>query len=1202
MKSMHKITGIVCLLAVSSLLCAPDIVDQTTKKLLPTMPIVQSIFTTMVEEKQAKRTELEQELAKLKEKEKQSNDTINEALENLKGDVDAVKEQLRRHPNNDFLLKKLALLNDHYQGLKDRKNLYEKLIATLEKNIKLHDSYLTDPQFKHVDKDLGLDEQKTVTLEHFQEISRRIQEQEKIIAQLNEQKKNVQLELENRKQDIALQISQRKKKIEEPGVFELNIRQQEELNTLDTKLEQDKRALFDIRKREVEQRKELIKTEIFLAENLLERYRSALKIIKPRIKVPEATIAYARDELAKRRQLFFDAQEAYDQRIEMVVQRQKEIKSALDSLLEQTSITLGPDVDDWSREPASTAQGYFELFEVASLNTSILLLQRQREFIEAQRVLGDRILKEEAVDLDIKGTFQRLITHRLTTDEIVQEKKKYEALKARAKADEVSLTTQKGEAEVHLERQKKAAMHIANKRQVLRSQRSTIFKQRMQEYTRCLELLNDAEAKIKRQIDLVMKVMSTYEDSVGLVHKTLKHIDFITAELDAEIMWGRSAHAVSWEGIKSAWSDAIAFGRDLRTYIAGVRIASIADWFNIHIHSIFDMVLHLVVLVILSLGFIAIRYCIRFVLPFLRRTNQRQPMLYAVSMVTLLFGEYINRYFVYLAAWVLVLCMLTIYVVHDPYPFAFFYLCSIPYALFLIRCLVHHIAEFNSLHNYIFLSPTIQQHVLTIVRLLLYLSCIMLFFREAFLAISHYDSELPAILLALNVILFQISLIFLLAKIIEQFVSAFAAKNERLSWLRSVLDRYYYFVLTLCTAVMIMSNPSVGFGNLVLYVLGRVLLTALVIIVLSLIHRLLKSLSSYVFFYSENALVRERFAHAKSWYGLFVILIFLTFISLGAIFIAKVWGWPEQFASISRWSDIVAWLRTPIMFEKTADVPISVFSILQVFGFVLAGVVVSLTINRIVLEKIFDVLMVDSGAQNAISSIASYLIVALATIFGFQAVGRGDLVVWVLGALVLGLGWVVKDPLGDFIAYFIILVQRPVKIGDYIRLDDSIMGVVRRITPRAVVVRRKNSTMIIIPNMTIITKPLINWNYQRGFIAFEDILVRVSFKEDPNLVKTILERVLDENSFVLKSPRAVVRLEEFTEYGFLFLARGYISVNYTLDQWDIASDVRLAIVRELRAQGIQLAMSTRILLDRDSARLIEESQTPTAKGQGSNSN
>jgi small-conductance mechanosensitive channel len=74
-----------------------------------------------------------------------------------------------------------------------------------------------------------------------------------------------------------------------------------------------------------------------------------------------------------------------------------------------------------------------------------------------------------------------------------------------------------------------------------------------------------------------------------------------------------------------------------------------------------------------------------------------------------------------------------------------------------------------------------------------------------------------------------------------------------------------------------------------------------------------------------------------------------------------------------------------------------------------------------VLDKIFDLLLVDMGVQYTITSIARYLIVIAAIFLGFQQVGLGSLIVYIVGALALGIGWILKEPISDFVAYFIIL-------------------------------------------------------------------------------------------------------------------------------------------------------------------------------------
>lgn len=377
-------------------------------------------------------------------------------------------------------------------------------------------------------------------------------------------------------------------------------------------------------------------------------------------------------------------------------------------------------------------------------------------------------------------------------------------------------------------------------------------------------------------------------------------------------------------------------------------------------------------------------------------------------------------------------------------------------------------------------------------------------------------------------------------------------------------------------AIIVMINPYVGFGKLVLYLLSNLINTILLVAFLLWLHGAVKRTSSHLFFQTQADIVKERFSGAKTWYGIFIIAILLSFIFFGAIISSKIWRWPEALTQISGFSDLIEWLQTPLLLKQT-DSPISAYTFLHLLFFILMGLLVAYGIRRFVLNRIFDVLLVDAGVQNTVSSIMRYLVMLAAVILGFQSVGLGAQINWIIGALILGIGWVVKDPISDFFSYFIILVQRPVKIGDFIQIDPQVTGVVRKITPRSVVLRRKNSTMVVIPNSYLMNKPITNWNYVRGFIAFNDIIVTIDYEEDPKAVRDIFYEILQDNQYVLKNPQPVIRLDNFNEYGYMFMIRGYLNSNYTLDQWNIASDIRIQIVEVLRKRKVKLALPIRLM-------------------------
>lgn len=97
----------------------------------------------------------------------------------------------------------------------------------------------------------------------------------------------------------------------------------------------------------------------------------------------------------------------------------------------------------------------------------------------------------------------------------------------------------------------------------------------------------------------------------------------------------------------------------------------------------------------------------------------------------------------------------------------------------------------------------------------------------------------------------------------------------------------------------------------------------------------------------------------------------------------------------------------------------------------------------------------------------------------------------------------------------------------------------------------------------------------------------VMYTADPAKVKELIVKALDSNPVILKNPVPIVRLHDFTDNGFQFLVRGFLSPDKVLEQNEIASEVRFAIVKILRDHGYDVGSPTRIL------RVMQEKSEPT---------
>lgn len=1160
-----------------------QLVEETGKKLLPGGE--KKFFTTIAEERQERLAIRKKERAALGSADKEFNSTVNSTIEQLKTQIASFEQELNAHPENEYIKQKLEANLERFQLLNDLKYSRTQDIMLKDELNKLDEAYIADPEMKKFTQSfLGKDKSTYSFDDDLLTIHEMILEREKDITLLGEQENNASAELENRRRaaNASLEAQQAKKEKKENvrsnEYIGLTAKQKADIDSLKELVFVDRRALEAMRITEAVDKFTLIKTKSFTVRQQLDLLRAILRTIKPLTKISEADVVMALEELDKKKQQSFTVKEEYRQQIEKLITEQKAKEKELLALSKRYNIPLGQDLDEWSKEPRRTVAAYIALANVGMLNDSVLVLKRKKELLEAQLALEEEKLRNETLRINVKDSFFKMISSRFATeDAVAQEIKKYETPKVENKANLALYKERQNNLTSLVTTQKKALENLKIKLQNAPAEKDALFVDSAADFEQYVAFLKHAQDAAHEQLDYLGKIAGVYTDIVSKITNASKHIEFINSELGSITIWYRPEHAISWEGIKNSLPDLQAFAKDVSDYVSKLKLEFVWD----KIKEIFESPWQVFLFLLKLFMVLGVLLVIKVYQPFITKklvSIERVPVgIRWVSILTAIFLGFGIKHLISMAIWLTMFILLLLYPCSNPYYYILFYLLSIPYLLYLANRWMRYLVFFNEKYDYCFLSKEYQDRFIIVFSTLVYATIIIVFFREAFILGNYHKSELPTILLAINFIIFQIAAILLLSK--DQILSLISTRTDFGKWLYEQVATYYYLIQFFLISIIVLSNPYVGYGRLVLFILKRLLYTAILLQLLMWIHEWFKRVSSRFFFYfdSDEEIARDRFFYAKTFYGILVVLIFAVFTFVGLLIAARIWHWPEVLLRVQSWSDVMEWIKTPFLLQDTKSA-ISLYSIFKIIGFIFMGSMAAFAINRFVLGRIFDILLVDSGVQNTISSLIRYLIIITAIIIGFQSVGLGEVVWYLIGGLILGIGWVIKDPAADLIAYFILIVQRPVKVGDYVVIDENINGVVRRITPRSVELRRKNSTTVIIPNMQVTNKTVANWNHARGFIAFDDIQVTISYKVDPAVVKELLMRVLDESRVVLKNPRPIVRLDNFSELGYVFMVRGYLSSNHTLDMWDIASDVRFAIVKRLHEHNIEIAYPVRIVI------------------------
>ncbi|MDL5168411.1 mechanosensitive channel MscK [Proteus faecis] len=254
----------------------------------------------------------------------------------------------------------------------------------------------------------------------------------------------------------------------------------------------------------------------------------------------------------------------------------------------------------------------------------------------------------------------------------------------------------------------------------------------------------------------------------------------------------------------------------------------------------------------------------------------------------------------------------------------------------------------------------------------------------------------------------------------------------------------------------------------------------------------------------------------------------LTTMILFIIFASSFYGIWSDFITVFTYLDgITLWnytlpteLGNVVKAVTVADLLLSV-SIMAISWFMtrnLPGLLEVLILSRIKLQQ---------GASYAITTILTYIIIAIGTIVSLGILGVAwEKLQWLAAALTVGLGFGLQEIFANFVSGLIILFERPVRIGDTVTIG-TYSGTVSRIRIRATTVTDFDRKEVIIPNKAFVTERLINWTLS-DTVTRIIIQVGVAYGSDLDKVKAILMKAAKDNVRVMTEPEPVVL---FTEFG-----------------------------------------------------------------------
>jgi small-conductance mechanosensitive channel len=273
-------------------------------------------------------------------------------------------------------------------------------------------------------------------------------------------------------------------------------------------------------------------------------------------------------------------------------------------------------------------------------------------------------------------------------------------------------------------------------------------------------------------------------------------------------------------------------------------------------------------------------------------------------------------------------------------------------------------------------------------------------------------------------------------------------------------------------------------------------------------------------------------------------------------------------------ADIRDWAKSAVFGFEVGHLRISLARIL--IGIVLFTGLLFLTrmLQKWLREGVLTQTRMDAGISNSIDQAVGYSGIAIAALIALSYAGFDiTSLAIVAGALSVGIGFGLQSIVNNFVSGLILLVERPIKVGDWIALGDQ-QGNVRRISVRSTEIETFDKASLIVPNSELISGRVLNWTH-RNLLGRVVIKFSLDGNADPEKVIAIMMACARAHPLVMKSPEPIATLDLFSPTGLDFSLRATINdVNRGLS---VLTDVRVALLKELRATGqIQNAQSTAV--------------------------
>jgi small-conductance mechanosensitive channel len=221
-----------------------------------------------------------------------------------------------------------------------------------------------------------------------------------------------------------------------------------------------------------------------------------------------------------------------------------------------------------------------------------------------------------------------------------------------------------------------------------------------------------------------------------------------------------------------------------------------------------------------------------------------------------------------------------------------------------------------------------------------------------------------------------------------------------------------------------------------------------------------------------------------------------------------------------------------ITVASIADQPITIGDILLVPTFLIVGFLLTKWLVKIITRRLTS----KNTDPNVIHLLQRVFYVVAITIIIITTLDVINVPItafaFLSGAIAIGFGFGAQNIINNFISGWILMWERPIRIGDFLEVEDA-KGIVEQINTRSTRIKRVDGVHLLIPNSKLLENTVINWTLVNSLMR-ATVRVGVAYGTPAKKVSELILQATTEQSGILTDPKPLVTFEDFGDNALIF--------------------------------------------------------------------